>query len=103
MTSVQGDSRVNVHESTNIDIVCISTGLPIPIITWTRSDQATRFSATETSTKPTANINTRASKTSTLHLVNLQFPVDQGDYMCSGSNRASSNSRRVINVNIWGM
>ena len=94
VTSVSGGADVvTVNEGENLDVSCTSTGIPIPTISWTLSDRATRFSQTNSSTNHSTRISsggdfevTPGSATSKLHIVNARYPADEGVYVCTGSN-----------------
>ena len=96
-TSVSsGDGVVSVIEGGNVDISCISTGVPVPTITWTLNNQTISFTQTDTPTNYQVTVTgedtslvtvvTPGNVVSTLHIVNAQYPANTGEYVCTGSN-----------------
>ena len=102
-----------ILEGENLDISCISTGTPAPIVTWTLNNQLTSFTQTDTYTNHSvtrsgasqAVVVTQGNVVSTLHIVNVQYPADIGVYVCIGSNTygdSIASSYASISVNIPG-
>ena len=112
-TSVSsGDGVVSVSVGGNVDISCTSTGVPVPTITWTLNNQETNFSQTNISTETDIAIFgagrievTPGNVVSTLHIVNAQYPADDGVYVCTGSNThagVTTNSSAMVTVQVLG-
>ena len=90
-------SNVALSEGNNANITCSSSGEPYPTISWTLRDQSTRFDQTDITTERlilrVRNAQdelvpefTSGSTLSTLHIVNAQYPADNGVYQCTGLN-----------------
>ena len=103
---------MSVIEGGNVDISCTSTGVPVPTITWTLNNQGTNFSQTSISTDTDITILgggnievTPGNLMSTLHIVNAQYPADDGVYVCTGSNThagVTTNSSAKVTVQVLG-
>ena len=103
-----GANVVYFIEGENRNISCISTGTPVPTITWTFNSQSTPFTQTDhltdhnvivtgSGTALVATIVTPGNVVSTLHIVNAQYPTNSGEYVCSGSNiNGVSTSARIM-------
>ena len=74
-----------ILEGGNVNISCTSTGGPVPAILWTLNNQPTTFNHTDVVTDAT-NTMTPGYVMSTLHIVNAQYPISDGIYVCTGSN-----------------
>ena len=91
------------------DISCTSSGVPVPTITWTFNNQPVPFSQTNTVTNYSAAVSgvsievTKGNITSTLHIVNAQYPDNAGEYVCTGSNTDGVSSSSIITVHIPGI
>ncbi len=88
-TTLISNSQLSVHEGESVVILCNSTGGPIPSITWTLNGHKTSFhqSDTFTSGRYSNSLSTASPGyvVSTLHLVNVQYPVHEGVYGCHGT------------------
>ena len=109
VTSGAGD--VSIIEGEGLDISCTSTGFPVPSIVWTLDDQPVPYDQTDILTD--YNINegfnievTPGTMSSTLHIVNAQYPANDGVYKCTGSyNHAGTPVRdsAVVTMEVLGM
>ena len=113
-TSVSnGADVVSVHEGQGIDISCTSIGVPIPTISWTFNNLAAPFTQTNSPSDLSVMVLsgglhrvTPGSVVSTLHIVNAQYPADEGAYVCSGYNAhagVTTTSASVVSVQVLGM
>ena len=108
-TVSSGAGEVNISEGESVNISCTSTGIPIPSIVWTLNNQPVPYDQTNISTD--YNINgfnkvTPGAISSTLHIVNAQYPANDGVYTCTGSyNHAGTPVRdsAVVIVEVLGM
>ncbi len=102
-TTLISNSQLSVHEGESVVILCNSTGGPIPSITWTLNGHKTSFhqSDTFTSGRYSNSLSTASPGyvVSTLHLVNVQYPVHEGVYGCHGTSIVA-NSIVTSSVNI---
>jgi hypothetical protein len=111
-TTSNGTGVVSVAEEGNVDISCSSTGVPIPAVSWTYNNQPTTFAATDSSTDHSIRVLSGGSfevtpgrVVSTLHIVNAQYPSNEGVYVCTGSNTydgVTTTSSATVSVQILG-
>ena len=100
-----------IFEGENLNISCISTGTPAPIVTWTLNNQSTPFTQTDIITHHNVSIitgsgsilETEGKVVSTLHIVNPQYVTNTGVYVCTGSNTnlgvtASKSARITVDI-----
>lgn len=95
-TSTIGESVV---EGVNLNISCISFGVPVPNIYWTFNGYRTPFNQTHQFTNfilSDGGMVTPGYIVSTLHIVDAQHPTDEGEYVCTGSNTDAINSSSTI-------
>ena len=104
-----GASMVTVSEGGSVDISCISTGVPVPTITWRLNNQATPFNQTDMTTTADIRVNINfgvdtiinGSVVSTLHIVNAQYPGHDGVYECIGDNsNGGSAPPSIANISV---
>ena len=100
-TTIHG-TRSAYEYQLSINISCTCTGVPLPTVRWTYNGlDEIPFSHTDVSVdygvRVTGNeLGRRATLTSlgtaasTLHLMNIRYPQDQGVYQCIGSNTGTS-------------
>ena len=113
-TTIVGNSVVRVVEGGSVNISCISTGVPVPIITWKLNNHIASFSQTDVSTDFSARVIrqggtlvpelTSGNIVSTLHLENTQYPAHNGVYECIGMDpdNTSVSSTAIITVKVEG-
>ena len=114
-TTIVGSSVVRVVEGGSVNISCISTGVPVPIITWKLNNLITSFSQTDVSTDFSARLIRQQDQTlapevtsgnivSTLHIENIQYPAHNGVYECTGTDpdNTSVSSTAMITVQVEG-
>ena len=113
-TTIVGSSVVRVVEGGSVKISCISTGVPVPIITWKLNNLITSFSQTDVSRDFSARLIrqggilvpevTSGNIVSTLHIENTQYPAHNGVYECIGTDpdNTSVNSIALIIVQVEG-
>lgn len=103
---------VSVSEEGSVDISCTSVGVPVPTVSWTFNNLAAPFDQTDSSTDLSVRILgggnfelTQGSVVSTLHLVDAQYPADEGVYVCTGTNThagVTTTSSAMITVQVLG-
>ena len=104
-----------IFEGNSVDITCTSSAEPYPIVFWTLRDQPTPFNQTDVTTERRLTLSEdfgglelfirRGQVDSTLHIVNAQYPADNGVYMCTGMNyHAGENMTHseIITVHVQG-
>ena len=113
-TTFVGSSVVRVVEGGSVNISCISTGVPVPIITWKLNNLITSFSQTDVSTDFSARVIrqgetlvpevTSGNIVSTLHIEGAQYPAHNGIYECIGTDpdNTSVSSIAMITVQVEG-
>ena len=114
-TTIVGSSVVTVVEGRSVNIFCISTGVPVPIITWKLNNQITSFSQTDVSTDFEVKVIRQQDLTlvpevtignivSTLHIENTQYSAHNGVYECIGKDpdNTSVSSTAMITVQVEG-
>lgn len=107
---------ITVTEEESVNISCTATGLPVPTITWTITNQQSPFAQTDTFTNYNVTIAGASatleaiaipgSMVSTLHIVNPQYPAHNGGYKCIGTNTNGASivsTSATISVFIPGM
>ena len=109
-TTIVGRSVETVVEGGSVDISCISTGVPVPIITWKFNNQITSFSQTDVSTDFSARVIrqggtivpelTRGNIVSTLHIENTQYPAHNGVYECIGNNSDDTSVSNIAMITV---
>jgi hypothetical protein len=84
--------RITVREGGSMVIRCSSTGVPIPTISWTLNGQRADLNTFYQLTEPRLSIDdlgivsTRLGEAnSTIQIGNIQYPADEGVYVCTGS------------------
>ena len=113
-TTIVGSSVVTVVEGESVNISCISSGVPVPIITWKLNNLITSFSQTDVSTDFSVRL-IRQGETlvpefisgnivSTLHIENTQYPAHNGVYECIGTDPDNTSvfSTAMITVQVEG-
>ena len=81
-----------MEEGNSINISCTSVGIPTPTIVWMMNDQQVHFISIEVIIQPQIAINGFLQDimlgriTSSIEIVNAQFPRDEGMYTCVGTN-----------------
>lgn len=105
-----------IVEGEDVDISCVSTGVPVPTITWTFNNQTTPFSQTDASADHNVTVIisdqstavTQGNVVSTLHIVNPRYLTNTGEYVCTGSSTngdftTSSSVRITVDISgtIW--
>ena len=105
-TSVIGSpDTVIVIEGSNVDITCISVGVPLPTISWTFNGRATQFDRINRFTDFIVSDDgtvTQGSIVSTLQIVDPQYPTDDGEYVCTGSNTDEAMSSIMVTLRVLG-
>ena len=113
-TTIVGSSVVRVVKGRSVNISCISTGIPVPIITWKLNNLITSFSQTDVSTDFEVRVIrqggtlvpevTSGNIVSTLHIENIQSPAHNGVYECTGTDpdNTSVSSTAMITVQVEG-
>ena len=99
-----------VDEGDSVTLCCISMGGPIPSIMWTINNQKTTLNqadiiAESNTTAERTSFFTPGNVTSTVHIVNVQYPTHDGVYTCIGSNsmdRPDKSSSVNITVQVQG-
>lgn len=107
-----GANVVSVSEEGSVDISCTSVGVPVPTVSWTFNNLAAPFDQTDSSTDLSVRILgggnfelTQGSVVSRLHLVDAQYPADEGVYVCIGANThagVTTTSSAMITVQVLG-
>lgn len=101
---------IGVREGESVNITCFSFGVPTPTISWMFNGQ-TLFNQTSESSEftvefyggtPSLFFYQSGNVTSTLQLMNVQYPFF-GTYMCTGSNNPAAMSTATIAVEVLGM
>ncbi len=104
-------NEVTVFEGRHVDISCIFTGIPVPTsVTWTFDSQTTNFSqfdrprdfTIELRSGSTVPVVTNGELTSTLRIVNAQYPSNDGVFECIGevATERTNVTVRVLGENI---
>ena len=97
---------MTLHEGQGSSLACTTVGIPTPTtaFTWTHNGKSTRFIQTEVSIAHHVVINpgfdlvpVLGSLTSTLHLTDVQYLVDRGEYSCNAGIWT-----HMFDVNIFG-
>ena len=91
-----------LHEGESGNISCVSSGVPVPTISWTLSGHITPFEQSDQSTDVSVS-GASGHLVSTLHLVNIQYPAHDGVYRCTGSNHPAARRTAIIRLHILGM
>ncbi len=102
-TSV-ANKEVAVLEGNDVNINCTSIGGPTPTVRWT-FDNSNTFNQTDVVTSPQRGSDrnvTLGRVLSTLHIVNAQYPANDGVYTCIGSNNFNSTNASVT-VQVQGI
>lgn len=94
LTSISQQLLVGI-EGRSVFISCNSTGVPVPAITWTASNQPGTLG------EETFQIN-REIAFSTLVIPNVQYSADNALYTCTGSNTHGTDSVS-ISLQVLGM
>ena len=114
-TRANHDLMLSVMEGESLRLSCTSLGAPTPAIVWEMNSQPASFNATQVITVPRAQLVgapggglvpnvTLGNITSELMIINAQYPADNGNYTCYGSNDDfESNSSALIHVQVLGM
>ena len=105
-TSVIGaQDTIIVIEGTDVDIACISIGVPLPTISWMFNGHATQFGQTNRFTDFIISDDgtvTQGSIVSALHIVDAQYPTDEGEYVCTGSNTDEAMTSIMVTLRVLG-
>ena len=114
-TTANNGSLVRVVEGESVTISCTSTGAPVPTITWTFNTQPVQIIPTKVVTESQAmlvrtNPNDFISDIvvgnimSSISIVNAQYPEDDGEYTCIGTNdiQMMNCSSAMITVQVVG-
>ena len=103
-TSLLSEANVAVYEGASVNISCISFGIPVPTISWKLNNQATPFKEVDESTDTISSEGEfiPGSRVSTLKLVDVKYPTDEGIYTCNGSNIYTTSTVMVV-LQIFGM
>ena len=106
-----GNAVVVVGEGGSVNISCTSTGVPVPIISWTLHGQTTAFNQSDVSEDVRVMIQsgspvvTLGRVESSLRIERAQYPAHDGVYACTGTNShagVSSTSTVMITVQVQG-
>ena len=87
-----------VLEGNDININCTSIGGPTPSVRWTFNNYST-FNHADVVIPPQRGTDsgvTLGTVISTLHIVNAQYPSNEGVYTCTGSNSEFNSTANVI-------
>ena len=83
---------LSVDEGKSINISCTSVGIPTPTIVWELNNEPTQYTPTEAIMEPQIPTSGFLQDimlgriNSTIEVVNAQYPRDEGDYTCVGTN-----------------
>ena len=112
MTMVSSRADVTITEGMSRQVSCMSTGIPVPSITWRINNQTTSFfqmdTITDVSFEMSRNVTTGIQKGSTdsvLYIENAQYPIHHGIYECTAintDNLVNFSSSATITVHIQG-
>ena len=112
MTMVSSGVEVTITEGMNRQVSCMSTGIPVPSITWRINNQTTSFfqmdTITDVSFEMRRSVTTgiqRGSIVSVLYIENAQYPTHHGIYECTAvntDNLVNFSSSATITVHIQG-
>ena len=110
-TSISGPS-VTVIEGNTVTISCVSTGAPTPSITWEFNNEVAPFVPSNDEPEETRAALVRDSDgnfqpditlgsiTSTLMIVNAQYPDHDGVYSCIGSNDDQMVNSSTVSITV---
>lgn len=103
-TSLLSEAYVAVYEGENVNISCLSIGISVPTISWTLNGQPTSFKQVDESRNASSFMGgyIPGSRLSTLQLVDVKYPADQGIYVCNGSNFHTT-SAVMVALEIFGV
>ena len=113
-TTIVDSSVVKVVEGGSVNISCISTGVPVPIITWKFNNLFVSFNQTDVITDFEVRVIrqggtlvpevTSGNIVSTLHIEGFQYPAHSGVYECIASDpdNTSVSSTAMITVQVKG-
>ena len=112
VTMVSSGADVTITEGMSGQVSCMSTGIPVPSITWRIDNQTTSFfqidTITDVSFEMRRSVTTgiqRGSIVSVLYIENAQYPTHHGIYECTAvntDNLANFSSSATITVHIQG-
>ena len=96
-----------------MDIVCISTGIPVPTVAWTFNGRSTLLRTSEIVTGFEARPHVLDSgrppiihlgrTMSTLHITDAEYPRHDGVYECTGTNDETARSSTDFTLTVYGM
>ena len=81
-----------MEKGNSINISCTSVGIPTPTIVWLMNDHQVQFNSSEVIIEPQISTNgflqdiVLGRITSSIEIINAQFPRDEGMYTCVGTN-----------------
>ena len=94
-----------MYEGRSAGISCVSSGAPVPTVSWTFRGRTTPFNQTDQSTGAIvlSGSVTHGYLRSTLQMVNVQYPTHDGVYSCTGSNDPAGKGTTTITVQVLGI